>query len=153
MERQKTGIDAERTTKFSNLQEQHSVESGAAPHRLKVAQSRDIKTIVGGLKTPSPSSAPPKLDPGDVQWDLLCFCCKAPALLNTHSESLGKLCNHASASWQRTAVWLQIRSAPLERTGFCGNQARAGGWGFEESGVVGGLLRVTSRRRFPNIFT
>lgn len=66
-----------------------------------------------GLKTtPSPSSAPLKLDPGDVLWDLLCFCRKAPTLLNTHSESLGKLCNHASASWQRTAVWRQFCSAP-----------------------------------------
>lgn len=102
----------ERRGVFSNQQEQHSVESGAAQHRLKVAQSRDRKTIVGGWRPQAPSSAPPKLDPGGVQWDLLCFCCKAPALLNTHSESLGKLCNHASASWQRTAVWLQIRSAP-----------------------------------------
>lgn len=102
-----------------------------------------------GLKTPSPSSAPPKLDPGDVQWDLLCFCCKAPALLNTHSESLGKLCNHASASWQRTAVWLQFRSAPWERTGFCGNQARAGGWGVEESGVVGGSPEGNLKEAVP----
>lgn len=65
-----------------------------------------------GLQTPTRSSAPPKLDPGDTQWDLLGFCCKALSRLNTHSQSLGKLCNHASASWQRTAVWLQFCSAP-----------------------------------------
>lgn len=118
---------------LSNLQEWHSVEQSSSAHTQSWAIQRQ-KDNCWGLQTPISSSAPPKLDPGDIQWDPLCFCCKAPALLNTHSESLGKLCNHALASWQRAAVWLQFLSAPWERTGFCGNQGRRG-----PVGVLGSL--------------
>lgn len=38
--------------------------------------------------------------------------CTASAFENTCSESLGELCNHASASWHSAAVWLQFRLTP-----------------------------------------